>query len=146
MKIIFHRISVRLSNHRDVIIEANRDFQSLKSTAKSISSSPRLPSESNAEDYSSTHERPQKKVSADWYRAFRFASGSYERRSSLSQVVRQQLEGTRKIATAQLFNPRPPPSSNNILSMFSCSRRRSRVDRIIFSRCCRVRASVYILT
>lgn len=80
MKIIFHQISARLSNHEDVIIEANRDFQSLKSTAKSISSPQRLPSESNTEDYSSTHERPQKKVNAGWYRAFRFASGSYERR------------------------------------------------------------------
>lgn len=61
MKIIFHQISARLSNHEDVIIEANRDFQSLKSTAKSISSPQRLPFESNTEDYSSTHERPQKK-------------------------------------------------------------------------------------
>lgn len=63
-KIIFYQISEKLSNHEDVIIEANRDIQSLKSTAKSISSPPRLPSESNTEDYSSTHERPQKKVSA----------------------------------------------------------------------------------
>lgn len=61
MKIIFHWISKKLSNLEDVIIEANCDFQSLKSTAKSIYSPPRLPLESNTEDCSNIHERPRKK-------------------------------------------------------------------------------------
>jgi len=61
--------------------------------------------------------------------------------TSGSTTVREYSKNSNSTA---LQPPSPSLSRNNILSMFSCSAsRRSRVDRIIFSRRCRVRASVY---